>query len=61
VEDHLTERIAALRAKQAAAGTCAKCDGTGTIAEYVYVNGGRCYDCRGTGVGDGGLVASPHG
>lgn len=61
MEDNLTDRIAAIRAKQRAAGDCVKCSGTGVIAEYVYVNHGRCYDCQGTGVRADGLVASSDG
>jgi DnaJ-class molecular chaperone len=61
MEDHLMTRIAALREKQKQAATCARCDGTGTVVEFVYVNGGRCYECRGTGIGSDGLVACGDG
>lgn len=58
MEDHLTDRIAAIRGKARTDSPCPKCDGRGVIARYVYVDGGRCYDCRGTGVDPSRLVAS---
>lgn len=61
MEDQLANRIAEIRQKQRAVGTCQKCSGTGVIAEFVYVNNGKCYDCRGTGVGADGLVTSSDG
>jgi len=54
-------RIAAVRQKQKQAASCSKCDGTGIIPDFAYVNGGRCYDCRGTGIGPSGLVACGDG
>ena len=61
MEDNLTTRIQALRDKARAAAPCPRCDGRGVIAEYVFVNGGKCYDCQGTGVSDKRLIASRNG
>lgn len=46
---------------QRAAASCARCNGDGVVLEYAYVNGGRCYECRGTGIGSSGLVACGDG
>ena len=31
---------------------CYKCNGTGFIEKYDYINGGECFDCKGNGYDD---------
>ena len=38
--------------------TCTKCDGKGKIARFSHFNGGKCYNCNGTGKVEGEAVNS---
>jgi uncharacterized phage protein len=36
-------------AEALASGACPRCAGTGYVPQYAHIDGGRCYECGGTG------------